>query len=130
MKHYNLKDLTGKRFKRLLVIEYIKSKERTGTVYLCKCDCGNEKIIGASALKRGQVSCGCYLDEIHKSYAYKWHYNSLKYSAKHRKIKVLFSVDQFLYFIKIKKCHYCFAEIKWYEHVPSYEVIKGKTTRS
>lgn len=53
------KDLTGKRFNRLLVLSYSHSNHRD-TFYLCKCDCGVEKHIRGGCLTRGQKSCGCY----------------------------------------------------------------------
>ena len=51
-------DLTGARFGRLTVIEYVDSDFR-GRLWRCKCDCGNEKIVVAKELKRGIRSCGC-----------------------------------------------------------------------
>jgi hypothetical protein len=50
-------DLVGQRFGRLLVIkrvekpEYIKQHD---TYWLCKCDCGKEKIISKRSLKNGE----------------------------------------------------------------------------
>lgn len=59
----NVKDLTGKRFGRLTVISYIQKKER-GSHWLCKCDCGNEKIVPGEYLTRGKTkSCGCLRKE-------------------------------------------------------------------
>ena len=48
-------DKTGKRFGRLVVIEYQGNSQ-----WLCKCDCGNTVIVYSSALNRGATqSCGC-----------------------------------------------------------------------
>lgn len=48
-------DLTGKRFEKLVVIKYVEKGK-----WLCKCDCGNEKIIRGDSLKqRLTLSCGC-----------------------------------------------------------------------
>lgn len=53
-------NLTGKRYGRLKVVKYIGIKD-THKAYLCKCDCGNEKIMKSSDLRSGRVrSCGCY----------------------------------------------------------------------
>lgn len=61
-------DLTGQRFGRLTVIErvedYVTPSGQHKARWLCKCDCGNEKKVTATALKRGNTqSCGCYQDE-------------------------------------------------------------------
>ena len=50
-------DLTGKKFNMLTVL-----KELGGNKLLCKCDCGNEKVINKDNVKSGKVlSCGCLL---------------------------------------------------------------------
>lgn len=58
-------DLTNQRFGKLVVqrVDHIeKDRLGSGTYYwLCKCDCGNEKVVQGDVLKRGHtVSCGCY----------------------------------------------------------------------
>jgi len=56
-------DLDGVRFGRLLVIARSESKNWHAK-WLCKCDCGTEKIIYATHLKKGSaVSCGCFAAE-------------------------------------------------------------------
>lgn len=54
-------DLIGKRFGRLIVIEKgIPTRGEHGTVWKCKCDCGNEKYVTTGNLNGGTVrSCGC-----------------------------------------------------------------------
>lgn len=60
-------DLTGKRFGKLKVIERAENTEKGGTTWLCKCDCGNEKVIRGSSLISGStISCGCYNKEKNK----------------------------------------------------------------
>ena len=55
-----LEDLTGKKYGRLFVIKRTENKNKR-TMWLCKCDCGKEKIVGANELKSGTTkSCGCY----------------------------------------------------------------------
>jgi hypothetical protein len=72
-------DLTGQRFGRLVVIEkaedHISPSGYKFSQWLCLCDCGGEKTILASSLKRGNTcSCGC----LHKE---AWH----SVIAKHEK---------------------------------------------
>ena len=56
-------DLTGQRFGRLTVIKRVESN-KSGTRWLCKCDCGNETVALAPNLKRGNTSsCGCLKKE-------------------------------------------------------------------
>lgn len=69
----NLVGMEGKKFYNLLVIkrvpvpEHIKGK---GAYYLCRCDCGNEKIILGRSLRTGNTkSCGCYLGREWKNNA-------------------------------------------------------------
>lgn len=64
-------DLTGQRFGRLVVIErvdsHIQPSGQRKTRWLCKCDCGNEKIVSSSQLKSGMTkSCGCLSREKSK----------------------------------------------------------------
>lgn len=46
-------DLTGQRFGRLTVIRYDHS-EHDGVHWLCKCDCGNEKVAAGYSLRSGK----------------------------------------------------------------------------
>ena len=57
----SFKDLTGKRFGNLVVIEQTALRASNGSVkWRCKCDCGKEKITAAKNLTSGKVkSCGC-----------------------------------------------------------------------
>lgn len=60
-------ELKGQRFGRLTVIEYAGSKNYK-TLWLCKCDCGKEKVVKGQDLKRGSTrSCGCLRDEAVKN---------------------------------------------------------------
>lgn len=58
-------DLIGKRFGRLTVIDKIGTSKKTRQcIWLCKCDCGNEKEVPTSYLTSGDTtSCGCYRKE-------------------------------------------------------------------
>lgn len=57
-------DLTGKTFGRLTVIERAENSKSKKVRWLCKCECGNEKIIIGDNLKKGKTfSCGCFRSE-------------------------------------------------------------------
>jgi len=54
-----MRDHTGERYGYLTVIKYAGST-RKDVLWLCKCDCGNEKIVPAKHLCKGvRSSCGC-----------------------------------------------------------------------
>lgn len=51
-------DLTGRRFGLLIVLRRLPN--RAGVVFLCRCDCGNEREHTGSALRANRAnSCGC-----------------------------------------------------------------------
>ena len=53
-------DLIGKKFGMLTIIEQAPSSDKGRRRWLCRCDCGTEKIILGENLTRGTtVSCGC-----------------------------------------------------------------------
>lgn len=57
-------DLTGQRFGKLTVIRKEENAGVKGTSWLCRCDCGNEKVVKRELLQRGKTkSCGCLYKE-------------------------------------------------------------------
>ena len=53
---HNFVDLTGQKFGKLTVIEYVSDSK-----WKCRCECGNEAIVHSCSLRRGHTkSCGCY----------------------------------------------------------------------
>lgn len=54
------KDMTGKRYGMLTVIEYVGKDKFNNALWRCKCDCGQEKIVNRKRLISGDTrSCGC-----------------------------------------------------------------------
>lgn len=52
--------LEGKRFGRLVVLKRADNSKKGLTYWLCKCDCGNTKVIRGTHLVAGKIkSCGC-----------------------------------------------------------------------
>lgn len=79
------KDLTGQRFGRLVALRktgyYVWPCGRNSNIWLCKCDCGNEKKVTTSNLTSGHTrSCGCLKTEIHSTHKLTHHklYNVYK----------------------------------------------------
>jgi hypothetical protein len=59
-----IKDLTGQVFGRLTVVEQAGMTKHRLSTWLCKCLCGNKKIVIGGNLKTGTTtSCGCYSKE-------------------------------------------------------------------
>lgn len=55
------KDITNQRFGRLVVLKRVANDSHGTAMWLCRCDCGNEKEIRGISLRSGlTLSCGCY----------------------------------------------------------------------
>jgi len=60
-------ELKGKRFGKLYVLYFVPKSEKNTSKWMCLCDCGEYKLINATALSVGEtVSCGCYRES-------RWH---------------------------------------------------------
>ena len=63
------KNIVGQTFGRWVVVrrenDYVSPSGYHRTQWLCKCSCGNERVVDASTLMGGHsLSCGCYKAEI------------------------------------------------------------------
>lgn len=57
-------NLTGQIFERLTVIKCMGKNKHGQSLWLCRCDCGKEKIIDGNSLRKGFTkSCGCLQKE-------------------------------------------------------------------
>lgn len=60
-------NLTGLSLGKLTVISRAESDRRGQSRWLCRCECGTEKIINGKSLRRGETtSCGCWRREINR----------------------------------------------------------------
>lgn len=59
-------EMIGKKFGRLTVLEETNKRGVSGSIYyLCRCDCGNYRIVNGTGMRNGSSSsCGCYNKEI------------------------------------------------------------------
>lgn len=65
LSHPPVKDYEGRRFGMLTVIEYA-GKEKGMHRWRCRCDCGNETIVGQTPLQSGHTkSCGCLHKKVY-----------------------------------------------------------------
>lgn len=116
---HNFKDLTGKRFGKLVVERLYESATRenklTSSKWKVKCDCGGEKIVLTSSLTRGHTkSCGCLhtkrMSELTKLEDGECNFNLLlnkyKRSAINRTLNFSLTKEQFKFLTK-QNCHYC-----------------------
>lgn len=63
-------NLIGQKFGRLTVIaeapNIVLKNGRSYAAWLCKCECGNEKVVRTNALRQGGTSsCGCLAKDVH-----------------------------------------------------------------
>lgn len=78
------KDLTGKRFGRFTVLS-LHCKKNYAKMWLCKCDCGNKKIVRMDGLTSGRSSsCGCLHREKQSSFMKKENPNKRPYDTSTR----------------------------------------------
>ena len=110
------KDLTGRKFNDLLVIEWLgfktfpKGKRRS--MYKCQCDCGTFCEINQSCLVTGNTkSCGCrklvkhsYKGEHYSTISYV--FNNYKQSARNKNRDFQLSREEFEKLIS-SNCYYC-----------------------
>lgn len=62
-----VKDLSGMRFGKLTAIECVGRTKNGNAKWLCRCDCGGEKVIASWNLVSGNTnSCGCIKKEQNK----------------------------------------------------------------
>jgi hypothetical protein len=60
-----IKSKIGDVFHRLTIIDTAEAFKRSGTRFLCRCECGNERVVKQSHLRAETIkSCGCLISEI------------------------------------------------------------------
>lgn len=104
-------DLKGQKFGRLTVIGRAGSTLGRHALWLCKCSCGNSKIIRGSCLRNGSTkSCGCLRREINRLISGKANMRrtikNYKKSAERRGIKWDLTDRQF-FDLTNQNCFYC-----------------------
>ena len=114
-------NLTGQKFGRLTVIKREYPNRNKKPQWLCKCECGTEKIIDGASLRTGHTkSCGCLQKETVENIgnlnkldlglsSFHALIRNYKNGAKRREIKYKLTEEQFKE-ITQKDCYYCGAK--------------------
>lgn len=99
-------DLTGKQYGKLTVINF-HSLINKRAWWLCKCECGNEKIIRSSHLVHGSVtSCKCKVKLPKGEAGLRGVLRTYKHKASQRGYSFDLTDEQFKNITKMS-CHYC-----------------------
>jgi hypothetical protein len=102
-------DITGKQFGKLTVIRY-EGTLNGRDMWLCKCDCGSEKVIRGSHLREGRItSCKIRLKLDKGEAALKGVYRLYMRKAKERGYSFKINLDDFRKLTK-ERCYYCGIE--------------------
>ena len=110
-------DITGRKFRKLIVIKRVDNDLDGHLMWLCKCDCGNEIITRGESLRNKYTqSCGCYHKRQIQKRPYEWVFRLLLRSAKSTKRFCNLIYEDILDFTKYTRCQYCKCEIKWESH--------------
>ena len=114
-------NLAGKRFGRLVVLEFAHKDSCNRSMWLCQCDCGGTKVIRGTHLTKTlkpTQSCGCIHNELLKGYK-KNHlpkgeaslntlYSSYRIRARNKKMPFTLNREDFRK-LTSSDCFYCGA---------------------
>jgi hypothetical protein len=106
-------NLVGKKYGKWLVIKFIK-KVKSNYFWLCRCECGNERIISEYQFRYGKSkSCGCTREQVNGLLPGEAGFNQLllsyKKSARKRNLEFNLSSEEFKDLVS-KNCYYCNSE--------------------
>ena len=112
-REYRVKDEIGNKYGRLTVIARAASPKKSRAHWLCRCECGNQKVVEGGALRRGKVqSCGCLLREQPTNTlpdgeaAFRRMYYQYRNRAKRQGLHFELSPETFRALTQ-QPCHYC-----------------------
>lgn len=123
----DFEDLTGRRFGKLVVLEYVGTNKNRRSIWKCQCDCGVIKNISGHDLKMGKTkSCNClgdskeesfirsFLEKNNISYVKEYSFSDLKTSKG--------GYPRFDFAIFSKDSLYCLIE---YQGIQHYKIYSG-----
>lgn len=107
-----IKDETGNRYGKLLVLERVGGRLWGQAAWRCKCDCGNEAVVAGNQLRTGRTrSCGCLANQsLPKGVAaFNKLYRDIERSAARRNHHWALSKEE-VRILTSQPCYYCGAE--------------------
>jgi len=135
-----IKDEIGKKYGRLLVVEYAGIDKYTHAQWKCICDCGDETIVSGTNLRKGGTkSCGCLRIETGQKNgrstrlpdgeaSLRGLYRKYRYGAIGRDLLFGISLEEFRGLTK-SNCYYCGIEPKqkydWAGRCPTEYIYNG-----
>lgn len=100
-------NLTGMRFNRLVALQRVSSNKAGLAYWLCRCDCGKEKIVQAHSLVGGNTgSCGCIQAVPPEVVAQNILIGRYRANARNKKRPFELALSEFLSIVT-KHCEYC-----------------------
>lgn len=95
----NFIDRVGEKYGKLLVIKRLKNKaNRSGAIWLCQCECGNQTEVEGNILSSGRTkSCGCLQKEAcYKGYMDLSHsyWRRIERGAKSRRLELAITIQE------------------------------------
>jgi len=111
-------DIAGQRFGRWTVIKKVGYNKYRNSIWLCRCDCGTERIVERNGLRDGtSKSCGCLMKELKRKKmcltpslaAMRQIIRIYKAHAKQRELEWCITEKQFAELTQ-KDCYYCGAK--------------------
>jgi hypothetical protein len=101
----HIKNLTDKRFGRLIATKFIKIGVRGLAIWKCQCDCGNVcEVLGYSLTSGNTKSCGC--SHISLDAPFNRILHRYKKSAREKNLLFNLTVEQFKLLLS-NNCYYC-----------------------
>lgn len=120
------KNLVGKVYEKLTVIQFNGTDAWNKAEWLCQCECGKTVVVGVSSLNRGHTkSCGCLRNIGNKTRLWKGHgdisgdsFSSIKRGALSRNLKFDITIEYIwkLYQKQNAKCALTNLDITLYKH--------------
>lgn len=112
--HLHIKPMIGLKFGELTVIEMLPKMGSNGRSYICKCDCGEEKVFRGYELRNGmRKTCGhnrSLTIKNREEYLYKKMYNNyIVRRCKYSNFEYNITLDEYIQLIH-QPCHYCGIE--------------------